>query len=156
MKITDLFKIEVAKSHGSDDYDKGAVPFITNSELNNGVAKYVDPFLSDKKFEKNTICISGLGFATLQVSEYLPKGNGGDSATILIPKNSEMSINELVFYTAQFNLLHKWRFSFGRKCSKKRIETLKFDKAYEDFPIKDDLVSRVKNVFSERITATNL
>jgi len=43
-----------------------------------------------------------------------------------------MSIRELLFYTAQFNICHKWRFSFGRKCSKKRIEKLSFAKNYDE------------------------
>jgi len=126
MKISELFNIEVARSKGVEDYDNGSVPFVTNTTLNNGVVKFVEPYPDDKLFAGKTVCISGLGYATLQTYPYLPKGNGGDSATILIPKQ-EMSIEELIFYTAIFNLQHNWRFSFGRKASKMRISNLEIE-----------------------------
>ncbi|AJK86559.1 MULTISPECIES: restriction endonuclease subunit S [Lysinibacillus] len=130
MKISDLFTISVAKSKGVDDYDDGAYPFITNTEINNGIVKYVEPFDEDKIFSAPAICISGLGYATLQLKDFLPKGNGGDSATILIPKK-EMGIEELMYYTAVFNLQHKWRFSFGRKANKRRIQNLILSPVYQ-------------------------
>lgn len=126
MKIIDIFDIKIAKSKGNEDYDPGEIPFVTSTTMNNGVIKFVDPYPDDKVYSGSTICISGLGFATLQLFPYLPKGNGGDSATILIPK-SEMDIKELIFYVATFNLLHNWRFSFGRKCSKERIQYLELE-----------------------------
>jgi hypothetical protein len=123
MTITDLFELKVAKSKGNEDYDDGEIPYISSTTMNNGVVKFVDPYSDDKVFTGGLICISGLGFATLQLSDFLPKGNGGDSATILVPRE-EMSVNELIYYTATFNLLHTWRFSFGRKCGKERIKNL--------------------------------
>ena len=123
MKIFDLFELKVAKSKGNEDYDAGNIPYISSTTMNNGVVKFVEPFSDDKVFCGGLICVSGLGFATLQLSDFLPKGNGGDSATILIPKQP-MSVNELIYYTATFNLLHNWRFSFGRKCGKERIMNL--------------------------------
>lgn len=155
MRINELFKIEVAKSHSTDDYDRGEIPFVTNSEINNGVVSFVEPQSDDKIFDAFTICISGLGFATLQVMQYLPKGNGGDSATILIPK-AEMRFEELLFYTAQFNAIHKWRFSFGRKCSKKRIDRLSFTKSFNEITIPSGLLLEVKTKLSEKINNLNL
>ncbi|HYE69774.1 MAG TPA: restriction endonuclease subunit S [Anaerovoracaceae bacterium] len=121
-----MFEIKVAKSKGADDYEDGTIPFITNTTLNNGIVKFVKPFDDDKVFPGNTICVSGLGYATLQVNRYLPKGNGGDGASVLVPIN-EMSIEELIYYTSLFNLQHRWRFSFGRKTSKSRIENLELN-----------------------------
>lgn len=131
MKISELFQIDVARSKGADDYDSGIVPFVTNTTLNNGVIKYVTPFPEDKTFEGPSLCISGLGHATLQHLTFLPKGNGGDSATILTPLQP-MSTEELLYYTALFNALHKWRFSFGRKTSRKRIQELDISPVYEE------------------------
>ena len=123
MKISDLFFLKVAKSKGNEDYDDGIIPYISSTTVNNGVVRFVDPFPDDKVFSGSLICVSGLGFATLQLNNFLPKGNGGDSATVLEPIQ-EMTINELIYYTATFNLLHNWRFSFGRKCGKERIKDL--------------------------------
>lgn len=131
MKIDDLFDLDVAKSKGNEDYDKGEIPYISSTTMNNGVLQFVEPYEDDKVFEGNKICISGLGFATVQLNTFLPKGNGGDSATILTPKE-DMTIKELIYYTASFNLMHTWRFSFGRKAGKDRIKNLNL-KTYADY-----------------------
>lgn len=123
MKINRLFKLDSARSGSTDGYEDGPIPFITNTTANNGVVRYVTPEESDKVFNGPAICVSGLGHATVQASRFLPKGNGGDSATILVPSN-EMSLDELVFYAALFNLSHSWRFSFGRKANRRRIDSL--------------------------------
>lgn len=123
MKLSDLFFLKVAKSKGNEDYDDGNIPYISSTTMNNGVVKFVEPYPDDKVFPGGLICVSGLGFATLQLTDFLPKGNGGDSATILVPKQ-DMTVSELIYYTATFNLLHNWRFSFGRKCGKERITNL--------------------------------
>lgn len=132
MKISKLFDIEVAKSSGIEDYDPGDVPFITNTTLNNGVVAYVDVFDSDRVFDGPAICISGLGYATVQYSKFLPKGNGGDSATILLPQKA-MSDRELLYYATLFNFSHNWRFSFGRKASKHRLKDLELEPLFEVF-----------------------
>jgi len=123
MKINKLFTLDAGKSHANDDYDLGDIPYVSSATSNNGVIQYVEPYSTDKVFDGGVICISGLGHATLQLDRFLPKGNGGDSATLLTPKN-QMSIVQLIYYTATFNLLHTWRFSFGRKANKTRIENL--------------------------------
>lgn len=142
MKISDLFNLDAGKSKANEDYDAGDIPYVSSTTFNNGVFQFVEPYDDDKVFSGGCICVSGLGFATLQLSTFLPKGNGGDSATILIPKN-KMTIAELIFYTASFNLLHNWRFSFGRKGNKTRIKDLEiipyseynneFDREFKEF-----------------------
>ncbi len=123
VRLDSLFLFEAARSHGIDDYEPGIVPFVTSTSLNNGVVSYVVPLIGDRVFSGPALSISGLGVATLQVSDFLPKGNGGDSLTVCKPI-STMSVATLLGYTAAFNALHSWRFSFGRKCSPKRLAPL--------------------------------
>jgi hypothetical protein len=123
MIISDLFEMTPAKSKSTDDYLSGEIPFVTNTEMNNGVVSYVEPFDDDKVFSGPAICVSGLGHATVHLSSFLPKGNGGDSCTVLLPKE-KLTNNELLYYAALFNTLHGWRFSFGRKTSKRRLAGL--------------------------------
>lgn len=134
MKVSELYNLHVAKSKSTDDYLPGEIPFVTNTELNNGVVLYVEPFEDDRVFKGPAICISGLGHATIHLGYFLPKGNGGDSCTILIPKRKQSAL-ELLYYAALFNTLHSWRFSFGRKASKRRIENLELSPLYSDSPI---------------------
>ncbi|HIF9158915.1 TPA: restriction endonuclease subunit S [Photobacterium damselae] len=134
MLISTFFEMTAAKSKSTDDYSAGDVPFVTNTEMNNGVVSYVEPFDSDKVFEGPAICISGLGHATVHLGTFLPKGNGGDSCTVLIPKE-ELTNNELLYYAALFNTLHGWRFTFGRKTSKRRLESLELTPTHKTPPI---------------------
>ncbi len=122
-KISKIFDIKVAKSKGVDSYAEGEVPFVTSATINNGVVAYVSPTDDDRLFEGPCMVISGLGYATVQLGTFLPKGNGGDSLTVLSPKKA-ITVETLLGYAAAFNSLHGWRFSFGRKCSKTRIEGL--------------------------------
>lgn len=123
MRIDSLFEIKVAKSKSTDDYSSGEIPFVTNTEINNGVVAYVEPLQDDKVFDGPAICVSGLGFATVHFGKFLPKGNGGDSCTVFLPIKT-MDKHEILYYAALFNTLHGWRFSFGRKTSKTRLESL--------------------------------
>jgi hypothetical protein len=135
MKIIDLFEVDVAKSKSTDDYSSGDVPFVTNAEINNGVVRYIEPFEDDRVFEGPAICISGLGHATVHYGTFLPKGNGGDSCTVLKPKDKLRKF-ELLYYAALFNTLHGWRFSFGRKTSRRRLENLVMTPLHTEAPIK--------------------
>lgn len=139
MNISELFRISVAKSKSTEDYDAGEIPFVTNTILNNGVVAYVTPFEDDKVFDGPAICISGLGHATVHLTLFLPKGNGGDSATILKPI-ADMTTEELIYYAAIFNVTHSWRFTFGRKASKRRIEGLNMYPLYEEIEFNCDQI----------------
>lgn len=152
MKIIDLFNITVAKSRGIDDYSEGDVPFITNAEINNGVVSYVEPFDDDRIFHGPAICISGLGYATVHYDRFLAKGNGGDSCTILKPKEN-LSRAELLYYAALFNTLHGWRFSFGRKTSRRRLETLVMTPLHEQSPIKISEEIEANNAMMNKLLA---
>jgi hypothetical protein len=134
MKIDKLFTVDGARSKSTDDYLPGVIPFITNTEINNGAVSYVEPFEGDKVFSGPAICISGLGYATVHFGPFLPKGNGGDSCTILKPKEP-LRKSEIIYYAALFNTLHGWRFSFGRKSSKKRIQGLDMYPLHQDAPV---------------------
>lgn len=119
-RVDQLFTLEAARSGGAKAYDPGPVPFVTSTVMNNGVDRYVEPLEGDRVFEGPAIAISGLGFASLQLGRFLPKGNGGDSLTILCPREA-MPVSRLLGYVAAFNQLHGWRFSYGRKAKIDRL-----------------------------------
>ena len=150
MKILDLFSIHVAKSKSTDDYPSGETAFVTNTEINNGVVRYVEPFDDDTVFEGPAICISGLGYATVHYGQFLPKGNGGDSCTILKPKDA-LKKSELLYYAALFNTVHGWRFSFGRKASRRRLESLQMIPLHSDAPIQLAAEIEVNNRMMETL-----
>jgi hypothetical protein len=153
MQINILFSIESAKSKGTDDYSPGEIPFVTNTEFNNGIVSHVDALDGDKIFEGPAICISGLGYATVHFDKFLPKGNGGDSCTILKPK-IPMKNQELIYYAALFNTSHGWRFSFGRKANESRISKLQITPVFAKSPINSGKILNETNLMIADLVKT--
>lgn len=122
MNITSLFRLQNARSHNLSDYDDGTIPFVSNSNLNNGIVRYVKPIKNSEIIDAPTIAVNGFGFATLQLKPFIGAGNGGVHIIALKPKK-EMKKIELVYYAAQINY-YSWRFSYGRRAIKHRLSQL--------------------------------
>ncbi len=121
MNINDFFKPKNTKSRNLESYADGNVPFVSNSNLNNGIVRYVE---ADKLEEVITqvpcLAVNGFGFATVQTNPFIGAGNGGVHVIALLPLK-EMSIVELAFYASQLN--HStWRFSYGRRAILRRLQ----------------------------------
>jgi len=132
-RIRDIFQIINAKSKSFDNYDKGEIPFVTNGDYDSSIVGFVKPYDNDRVFNKTSICLSSFCEASIQIPPFLPRGNGGSGLVVLVPMK-EMSEEEIYFYAAQINML-KWRFSFSRMLTRKRIQDIELKK-YEPINIK--------------------
>jgi len=112
-----IFNIVNAKSNNIEDYSMGDVPFITSTELNNGVEKYIEPDEESLVFNTPCITLSSFGFATVQIPPFVARSHG---AVIVLKPKKPMGLNELSYFASQINL-QKWRFSYGRWVTKKRL-----------------------------------
>ena len=119
--FAELFDIINAKSSNIEDYSEGKIPFVTSTELNNGVEKYIEPDEKSTIFSIPCITISSFGFATVQVPPFVARSHG---AIIVLKPKKKMGLVDLCYFAAQMNL-QKWRFSYGRWVTKKRL--LKLD-----------------------------
>lgn len=120
MKLIDLFKVHIGKSHGYDQYDTGDVAFVTNGIINNGIQGFVTPLSGDKVFKFNSICLSSFCEATVHKPPFVGRGNGGSGLIILEPKE-KMAEKDLLYYASFLNNYAKWRFSYGRMVSIGRL-----------------------------------
>jgi hypothetical protein len=57
----------------------------------------------------------------------------------------------LLYYAALFNTLHGWRFSFGRKASRRRLESLQMIPLHSDAPIQLAAEIEVNNRMMETL-----
>lgn len=130
LEFEKIFNIVNAKSSNIEDYAIGDTPFVTSTELNNGVEKYIDPDEGSLIFDVPCIALSSFGFATVQIPPFVARSHG---AVIVLKPKKVMALNELSYYASQINL-QKWRFSYGRWVTKKRLLKLKI-KPVRDFPI---------------------
>ena len=119
MKITDLFIVQNAKSRNLDDYPDGDIPFVSNSNLNNGIVRYVEADVEKEIIETPCIAVNGFGFATVQLNQFIGAGNGGIHIIALHPIE-KMSIYQFAFYASQINNA-SWRFSYGRRAIQRRL-----------------------------------
>ncbi len=125
-----IFSIINAKSNNIEDYALGEIPFVTSTELNNGVEKYIDPDDESLVFEIPCIALSSFGFATVQIPPFVARSHG---AVIVLKPKKTMGLNELSYYASQINM-QKWRFSYGRWVTKKRLLKLEI-KSSKNFVI---------------------
>lgn len=115
--LDNIFKIENAKSKNIEDYGNGEIPFVTSTTSNNGVEKYIDEDDESIIYKKPSITLSSFGQANVQITPFVARSHG--AILVLIPKK-ELSLKQLFYYASQINL-HKWRFSYGRWVTKKRL-----------------------------------
>ncbi|MYD30487.1 MAG: hypothetical protein F4X01_02565 [Nitrospira sp. SB0661_bin_20] len=122
--LSDLFTPRVAKSHGYDKYESGAIAFVSNGLSDNGVVGYVTPKKRDRIFKSLALCISAFCEATVQEPPFIARGNGGSGLVVLQPKKP-LSKRQLLRIAAYINHSLRWRFSFGRMVIPDRIMGLK-------------------------------
>ena len=141
IRVSDTFKVHVAKSHAFSKYTGGPVAFVTNGFSNNGVQGYVKPLPRDRVFGFEGICISGFCEATVQEPPFVGRGNGGSGVLALEPLR-RMETKQLFAWAAYFNKYVKWRFSYGRMVSRARmlrIEVTEIPRISRDFDMKVSL-----------------
>ncbi len=119
MKIKNIFDVKNSRSRGYNEHEEGEIPFISNGFDNNGIVGFVKPLPNEKVFRTTAICVSAFCEATVQKAPFLPRGNGGSSLTVLLPKE-EITEEEFYWYASCINA-NRWRFSFGRMVIGDRI-----------------------------------
>jgi len=119
MKIPELFHPKNARSGNLEDYSTGTTPFVSNSNLNNGVVRFIQADDPAEVIEAPCLAVNGFGFATVQLQPFVGAGNGGVHIIALHPKHP-MTVTELAYYAAQINRA-SWRFSYGRRAIERRL-----------------------------------
>lgn len=143
------FNIQKCKSGNLENYSLGKISFVSNTTLNNGVARYVD-IVDEKELIGDVpyVAVDGFGFATTQTKPFIGRGNGGVYITSLIPKK-EMSIIALAYYAGQIDL-QSWRFSSGRRVIKRRLIELKLQSSCKN-TLNENPLTNLKNYITLQI-----
>ena len=99
------------------DCDRGSIPLISSTSLNNGTVKFVNK-INSKQFSKNLITVSSNGSIGESFYQANPFYATGD-VNVLIPK---FLLNPYVaMFLNTVIELEKYRFIFGRKQSKTKM-----------------------------------
>lgn len=122
-RIEDLFYVTRPKSVSFDDHESGQVAFVSNGE-GSGIVGYVKPLGNETVFNEAGIAISAMSGASLQSPPFIARGSGGSGLVVLQPR-FDMTPEQLLCVTADYNYLTRWRFSWSRQISVDRIKDLK-------------------------------
>ena len=118
--LSELFDIESGKYHSVNNLKKGKIPLVSCSDINNGIAGFYD--IPIKKTFKNCITVAYDGKPlTTKYHDYV--FSAYDNVGVLTPKFN-MRKTTLMFITILLNI-ERWRFGYGRKCYKTKLEKLK-------------------------------
>ena len=115
--LSRIFDIHSGNFHSTAELDPGDIPLISCGETNNGlVGRYDIP--QEKTFERClTVAYNG---SWPLLTKYHPYRFGAkDDVGILFPRSSIREATLL--YIAALLTREKWRYSYGRKCYKKKI-----------------------------------
>ncbi len=118
MKIVTLFEVVSGDFHAIKELDTGNIPLVSCGDTDNGVMDYFD-IPKDKQYH-DTITVAYNGSWPI-MSKFHPYAFGAkDDVAVLIPRH-EISRLGLLYTAALFNRM-TWRYSYGRKCFKGKLE----------------------------------
>ncbi len=119
-KLNDLFQVHSGEYHATQDLDAGNVPLISCGDMDNGLIGYFDIPEEDTYHNAITVAYNGRPLTT----KYHPYRFGAkDDVAVLVPR-MKMTQATLLYVATQLNNL-RWRYSYGRKCFKGKLENLK-------------------------------
>lgn len=115
--ISRLFEIKPGDFHAKGELDSGSVPLISCGEENNGLIGYFD--IPRDKTYSHALTVSFNGFPL--TTNFHPYVFGAkDDVAVLVPR-AEMSTGVLIYVASLLNGM-KWRYSYGRKCYRNKLE----------------------------------
>lgn len=119
-EIKDLFDVNSGEYHSINNLKKGKIPLISCSDMDNGIAGFYD--IPDKNTHKDCITIAYDG-KPLTAKYHNYKFSAYDNVGVLTPLK-KMEKTSLFFITLLLNI-ERWRYGYGRKCYKQKLERLK-------------------------------
>jgi len=121
VKVSALFQVNSGDFHAIKELEPGEIPLVSCGDTDNGVMGYYD-VPSEKRYE-HAITVAYNGSWPI-MSKFHPYSFGAkDDVAVLVPRQP-MSSLALLYTAALFNRM-TWRYSYGRKCFKEKLEEVK-------------------------------
>jgi hypothetical protein len=122
-RVVELFQVQSGDFHAVADLDAGDVPLISCGDFNNGLVDYYD-IPPDRQY-RNAVTVAYNGSWPL-TTKFHPYAFGAkDDVAVLVPRNP-MKQSVLMYVAALLNRII-WRYSYGRKCFREKLEGVILD-----------------------------
>ena len=118
--LSNLFEINSGDYHSVNNLKDGKVPLISCSDIDNGIVGFYN--IPENKTYKNCITIAYDG-KPLTTKFHNYKFSAYDNVGVLTSKK-ELRKTTFIFITILLNI-ERWRYGYGRKCYKQKLERLK-------------------------------
>ena len=116
-KVSELFELKTGDYHATKELDTGNVPLISCGDLNNGLVGYYD--IPQERCYRHSLTVAYNGQPLL--AKFHPYEFGAkDDVAVLIPR-FPMETTTLLYLAALLNR-NKWRYSYGRKCFRGKLQ----------------------------------
>lgn len=108
--LSDYFNIVPGKYHFSDEYDSGETPYVSASNINNGISQYIN---LEPDFKGNCIITGKVGCTAF----YQPKDFCATSdVNVFTPKNFTLNKYIGLFIVSVINKSENYKWNYGRQC----------------------------------------
>jgi hypothetical protein len=123
MRIGQLFEIRSGDFHATyRELGPGSIPLISCGDVNHGLVGYFDIPTEKQYSEVVTVAYNGQPLA----AKFRPYVFGAkDDVGILVPR-THMNERALVYVATMLNA-KRWRYSYGRKCFKTKLESVEVE-----------------------------
>lgn len=108
--LGDLFQITAGKYYYSNEYSSGNTPYISASNINNGIKERIN---LKPDFKGNCIVTGKIGCTAFYQSEDFCATS---DVNIFIPKNFKMSYELGMFFVTIINFSENYKWNYGRQC----------------------------------------
>lgn len=109
-RLNDLFDIKAGIYHYSDEYEEGKTPYISASNVNNGIAQRIS---LQAEFKGNCIVTGKVGCTAFYQSEDFCATS---DVNIFIPKTFTLNKYIGLFLVSVINKSENYKWSYGRQC----------------------------------------
>lgn len=148
-RVDDLFHVHRARSRLFDEYEPGAVAYVSNGSSTNGVVGFVEPQDGDRVFDFTGIVVNAFSRAPnscgarIQTPPFIACSRSGNGLLVLEPKRP-LSTGQLAYLAAYLNRVHGWRFTWYRQATMDRFTGLPIpdDPPETQFPVAELLPER--------------
>jgi len=140
-RIDEIFNIRSGDFHSVEDLNPGQIPLVSCSDMNNGITGFYD--ISEEKTYVNMITVAYDG-QPLSAKFHNYRFAAYDNVGVCVPK-IDLKATTLFLITLMLNR-ERWRYSYGRKCYKAKLQNLqiKLPATFDD-KIDQDLIEEIVN-----------
>lgn len=119
IQLEELFTIHSGDFHATAELDSGSIPLISCGDINNGLVGFFDVPKAYQYSNLITVAYNGKPLT----AKYHPYIFGAkDDVAVLFPK-TKISQKAMIYIAVLFNQ-QRWRFSYGRKCFKEKLQKM--------------------------------